>query len=107
MIDRGRLLARGACGVAAAPWGDPGIDKDEIEFATTEAAAQRGDLCVVIDVEMFGANVAAGLLRELLQAALAGRVAHRADHIAFFLWLDFSVLLVAVLTGVASRKVTT
>jgi hypothetical protein len=79
--DRSCLLAARARGIAAARWGDPGIDKDEIEFDAVEAAAQRGNLGVVVDVEMFSANVAAGLLRQLLQAALAGRVAHRPDHI--------------------------
>src|ERR1051325_4897431 len=58
-----------------------GIDKDEIEFEVVEAAAQRGDLRVVVDVETFDPDLAAGLPRQLLQPALTGLVAHRANAV--------------------------
>ena len=64
--DRGRFLAAGAGVVAAALWREAGIDKDEIEFEAVKAAAQGGDLCVVVDVEMLDPDLAARFVRELL-----------------------------------------
>src|SRR5438045_1353819 len=78
---RGGLVATGTGGIAPALRRNPGIDEDEIEFEAVKAAAQRGDLRVVVDIEMFSTNFAAGLLRQFLQAALAGRVAHRPYHV--------------------------
>src|ERR1051326_5504500 len=75
------FLAGGAGGVAAALWRNAGIDKDEIEFETVEPAAQRGDLRIVIDVEVFDPDIAAGVLRPLFQPALPGLVAHGRDDI--------------------------
>ena len=79
--DSSRLVATGTGGIAPALRRDPGIDEDEIKEHAVEPAAQGGDLRIVVDVEMFSANVAAGLLRQLFQAALTGRVAHSPDDV--------------------------